>query len=79
MQPLRILISLLYLFGTVSGAAIASNAAGKNDSTSPDLELRQLLSKNASIVHKNTSGASRWSELDAPSPGAVINVATMTC
>ena len=75
MQHLRILISLLYLFGTVSGAAIASDSAGKNDSMPLDLELRQLLSKNASIVH-NTSGTPRWSEFDAPSPGTIVNVAT---
>ncbi|KAF7871501.1 hypothetical protein EAF04_003608 [Stromatinia cepivora] len=37
--------------------------------------LKPLLSSLATIVN-NTSGAPRWSDFDAPTPGAVVNVAT---
>ena len=55
------LLALLSLGITVSSSSLAN--------------LTSLLSKNASIVH-STSGAPRWSEFAAPSPGTVVNVAT---
>ncbi|KAJ8058118.1 hypothetical protein OCU04_012976 [Sclerotinia nivalis] len=51
------------LFTDVSTAAV--NISG----------LKPLLSSLATIVN-NTSGAPRWSDFDAPTPGAVVNVAT---
>lgn len=54
-------------------ALLNSSAAGQI--TSPGARLQSLLSHNASIAY-NTTGAPRWSEFDAPSPGFVVNVAT---
>ncbi|KAL9121092.1 MAG: hypothetical protein Q9187_002353 [Circinaria calcarea] len=60
-----IIVSLLFPFHTVLGAAIDAVLGS----------LGPLLSKNASIVH-STSEAPRWSDFDAPTPGTVVNVAT---
>ena len=40
-----------------------------------DVEFKTLLSPNATISF-NSSGAPRWSKFNAPTPGAIVHVAT---
>jgi len=61
-----ILLTLLPVF--------CSSISGK-PSYNVSSDLGPLLSQNASIVY-TTSGATRWSTFDAPSPGTVFNVVT---
>lgn len=67
------------LFSSINLASDNNQAAarglGKYARSSFDNELQLLLSLNATIVH-DTTGAPRWSEFDAPTPGTIVNVAT---
>ena len=53
----------------------APATASCDQSCKIDKELPKLLSSKASVVHTSVNNP-RWSELDAPNPSTVVNVAT---
>lgn len=64
------------LLPLVFGVALPQTSAAPCDqSCQIDNALGKLLSQNASIVHTSANDP-RWSDLDAPNPSTVVNVAT---
>ncbi len=58
-----------------SSPAVATTATACDQSCQIDKQLGKQLSSGASIVHTSANDP-RWSELDAPNPSTVVNVAT---
>ena len=67
------LLSWLSLFYTVAEPEVVPRSGCNGQCI--DQRLGPLLSRGASISH-DTSTVARWSDFDAPRPGAIVNVAT---